>query len=70
MSLFGIITILCLFVLKYLSSINTYVLMIMIGILFTLYSIIMTKLICNSNHIIENIAIKCNEDGDHVRNLS
>eukprot|EP00347_Sterkiella_histriomuscorum_P017699 403348337 len=66
----GITTLLCLFLLRYLSQINRMALMIIIGVLFTIFNMQMTGIMSDSNHIIEQIALNCGEDGDHVRNLS
>lgn len=70
MNLLGIVLLTLIYLLRLIKGIYSYFLLIITGIIFAFYTIITSKIVTKTNYLIEEIAIGCGEDADHVRNLA
>ncbi|CDW83483.1 UNKNOWN [Stylonychia lemnae] len=59
-----------LYLLRFLSSSNIYLLMVFTGLIFGIFMAQVSRILSQINSMIDNLALRIGEEGDHVRNLS
>ena len=66
----GIVPLVLIYLLRFFTSINSYLFLVITGITFMFYSVSVCHLISENNYLVEHTALQCGEDADHARNLS
>lgn len=68
--LFGSASFVLVFLLRFMSSLNSYLLLVITAVVFIIFNIISSQILNQSNYLIEQTALYCGEDSDHARNLA
>lgn len=66
----GALTFVLIFLIRFFQSANVYLILVVSMIIFAFFSIVSSKIIGDSNYLIERIALYCGDDADHVRNIA
>lgn len=68
--IFAILSIICLYLLRFFTEINSYLFLTIIEIVFIALCISFCCILNINNYLIEKIALLCGEDADHARNIA